>query len=205
MEPGFYVHPSSYVDVPCEIGDGTKIWHFCHIMPHAKIGKGCNLGQNVLVSSHVEIGNNVKIQNNVALYTGAIIEDDVFLGPSCVLTNIVNPRSEIVRRHMYEKTIIRKGASVGANATIVCGSTIGRYAFIAAGAVVTKDVPEYALMMGVPARRAGWMSRHGYRLGEPDYAGVMTCPFSGLRYQETALGELRCLDLDESAPLPRAA
>jgi UDP-2-acetamido-3-amino-2,3-dideoxy-glucuronate N-acetyltransferase len=205
MEPTYYVHPSSYVDVPCEIGAGTKIWHFCHIMPHAKIGKGCNLGQNVLVSSHVEIGNNVKIQNNVALYTGAVIEDDVFLGPSCVLTNIVNPRSEIVRRHMYEKTIIRKGASVGANATIVCGSTIGRYAFIAAGAVVTKDVPEYALMMGVPARRAGWMSRLGYRLADPDAEGVLTCPFSGMRYLETRTGELCCLDLDEAAPLPKAA
>lgn len=205
MENSFFVHPSSYVDVPCEIGAGTKIWHFCHIMPHARIGAGCNLGQNVLVSSHVEIGNNVKIQNNVALYTGAIIEDDVFLGPSCVLTNIVNPRSEIVRRNMYEKTIIRKGASVGANATIVCGSTIGRYAFIAAGAVVTKDVPDYALMMGVPARRAAWMSRHGYRLGAPDAAGVMTCAYSGLRYQETAVGVLHCIDLDEAAPLPKAA
>lgn len=204
MENGFYVHPSSYVDVPCEIGAGTKIWHFCHVMPNAKIGKNCNLGQNVLVSSHVEIGNNVKIQNNVALYTGAIIEDDVFLGPSCVLTNIVNPRSEIVRRHMYEKTIIKKGASVGANATIVCGSTIGRYAFIAAGAVVTKDVPDYALMMGVPARRAAWMSRHGYRLGAPDANGVLMCPFSGLHYKEEA-GVLRCLDLDETAPLPKAA
>ena len=205
MEAGYFIHPSSYVDVPCEIGEGTKIWHFCHVMPHAKIGKGCILGQNVLVSSHVEIGNNVKIQNNVALYTGAIIEDDVFLGPSCVLTNIVNPRSEIIRRHMYEKTIIRKGAAVGANATIVCGSTIGRYAFIAAGAVVTKDVPDYALMMGVPAHRAAWMSRHGYRLGEPDGHGVMTCPFSGLRYQEQAAGLLRCLDLDEARPLPKAA
>ncbi len=205
MEVGFYIHPSSYVDVPCDIGAGTKIWHFCHIMPHAKIGKGCNLGQNVLVSSHVEIGNNVKIQNNVALYTGAVIEDDVFLGPSCVLTNIVNPRSEIVRRHMYEKTIIRKGASVGANATIVCGSTIGRYAFIAAGAVVTKDVPDYALMMGVPARRVAWMSRHGYRLGEPDENGILICPYSGMRYREELAGVLRCLDLDEAAPLPLAA
>jgi UDP-2-acetamido-3-amino-2,3-dideoxy-glucuronate N-acetyltransferase len=205
MDNGYYVHPSSYVDVPCEIGAGTKIWHFCHVMPHAKIGKGCNLGQNVLVSSHVEIGDNVKIQNNVALYTGAIIEDDVFLGPSCVLTNIVNPRSEIVRRHMYEKTIIRKGASVGANATIVCGSTIGRYAFIASGAVVTKDVPEYALMMGVPARRAAWMSRHGYRLGAPDAEGVMVCPYSGMRYKEVQPDVLRCLDLDEAAPLPKAA
>lgn len=205
METTYFVHSSSFVDIPCEIGEGTRIWHFCHVMPHAKIGKNCNLGQNVLVSSHVEIGNNVKIQNNVALYTGAIIEDDVFLGPSCVLTNIVNPRSEIVRRHMYEKTIIRKGASVGANATIVCGSTIGRYAFIGAGAVVTKDVPEYALMVGVPARRVGWMSRHGYRLGEPDAAGVMTCPYSGLHYQEVQEGVLRCLDLDEASPLPKAA
>jgi UDP-2-acetamido-3-amino-2,3-dideoxy-glucuronate N-acetyltransferase len=134
-----------------------------------------------------------------------VIEDDVFLGPSCVLTNIVNPRSEIVRRHMYEKTIIRKGASVGANATIVCGSTIGRYAFIAAGAVVTKDVPDYALMMGVPARRVAWMSRHGFRLVAPDAAGVMTCPFSGLRYQEVQADVLRCLDLDEASPLPKAA
>ena len=200
-----YVHPSSYIDIPCEIGEGTKIWHFSHVMPHAKIGKNCNLGQNVLVSSHVVIGDNVKIQNNVALYTGAVIEDDVFLGPSCVLTNILNPRSEIVRRHMYEKTIIRKGASVGANATIVCGTTIGQYAFIAAGAVVTKDVPNYALMMGVPARRAGWMSRHGYRLNDPDGSGVRTCPFSGLRYQEVEKGVLRCLDLDEAAPLPQAA
>jgi UDP-2-acetamido-3-amino-2,3-dideoxy-glucuronate N-acetyltransferase len=205
MQPSYYVHPSSYVDVPCEIGEGTKIWHFCHVMAHAKIGKGCNVGQNVLVSSQVEVGNNVKIQNNVALYTGAVIEDDVFLGPSCVLTNIVNPRSEIVRRHMYEKTIIRKGASVGANATIVCGSTIGCYAFIAAGAVVTKDVPDYALMMGVPARRVAWMSRHGYRLTAPDADGVMTCPYSGLRYREAAPGLLRCLDLDETAPLPKAA
>ncbi|MBM3994804.1 MAG: N-acetyltransferase [Planctomycetes bacterium] len=205
MQANYYVHPSSYVDIPCEIGDGTKIWHFCHVMPHAKIGMNCILGQNVLVSSHVEIGNNVKIQNNVSLYTGAIIEDDVFLGPSCVLTNIVNPRSEIVRRHMYEKTIIRKGASVGANATIVCGSTIGRYAFVAAGAVVTKDVPEYALVMGVPARRVGWMSRHGYRLGAPDAEGILTCPFSGMRYREVEADVLRCLDLDESAPLPKAA
>jgi UDP-2-acetamido-3-amino-2,3-dideoxy-glucuronate N-acetyltransferase len=205
MEANYYVHPSSYVDVPCEIGEGTKIWHFCHVMANAKIGTGCILGQNVLVSSHVEIGNNVKIQNNVSLYTGAVIEDDVFLGPSCVLTNIVNPRSEIIRRHMYEKTIIRKGASVGANATIVCGSTIGRYAFIAAGAVVTKDVPDYALMMGVPARRAAWMSRHGYRLGPPDVNGVMTCPYSGMRYKETGPDSLRCLDLDEAAPLPKAA
>jgi UDP-2-acetamido-3-amino-2,3-dideoxy-glucuronate N-acetyltransferase len=205
LDANYFVHPSSYVDVPCQIGDGTKIWHFSHIMAHAKIGRGCNIGQNVLVSSQVEVGNNVKIQNNVALYTGAIIEDDVFLGPSCVLTNISNPRSEIVRRHMYEKTLIRKGASIGANATIVCGTTIGRYAFIAAGAVVTKDVPDYALMMGVPARRVAWMSRHGHRLEKPDSKGVMTCPESGLRYREVQAGVLKCLDVDEAAPLPKAA
>ena len=204
MEPSYYAHPSAYVDLPCEIGAGSKIWHFSHVMPHVKIGRGCILGQNVHVASHVVIGNNVKIQNNVSLYTGAYIEDDVFLGPSCVFTNIVNPRSEIVRRHMYEETRVLKGASVGANATIVCGSVIGRYAFIAAGAVVTKDVPDYALMIGVPARRAGWMSRHGYRLPAADAQGIMVCPYSGLRYQEA--GEtLRCLDVEEVAPLPKAA
>ena len=201
LENTYYIHPSSYVDIPCEIGDGTRIWHFCHVMALARIGANCSLGQNVLVSSQVVIGNNVKIQNNVSLYTGAVIEDDVFLGPSCVLTNIVNPRSEIVRRHMYEKTIIKRGASVGANATIVCGTTIGRFAFLAAGAVVTRDVPDYSLMMGVPARRVGWMSRHGYRLGKPEADGMMTCPFSGLRYQEVAgIGESSAacrLDLDE--------
>src|SRR6516162_4413472 len=205
VQPSYYVHPSSYVDSPCEIGDGTKIWHFSHVMPHAKIGKGCILGQNVHVASNVTIGDNVKIQNNVSLYTGAVIEDNVFLGPSCVFTNVVNPRSEIVRHHLYEPTRVGRGATIGANATIVCGTTIGPYAFIAAGAVVTRDVPPYALMMGVPARRAGWMSRHGYRLGDPDKGGVMTCPFSGLRYREAEQGVLRCLDLNEAAPLPAAA
>ena len=148
-----------------------------------KIGARCIIGQNVLISSDVVVGDNVKIQNNVALYTGAVVEDDVFLGPSCVFTNIGNPRSQIVRRHMYEKTLVQKGATIGANATIVCGSTIGRYAFIAAGAVVTKDVPDYALMMGVPARQAGWMSRHGYRLGESDSDGIFRCPETGLALQ----------------------
>jgi UDP-2-acetamido-3-amino-2,3-dideoxy-glucuronate N-acetyltransferase len=200
-----YVHPSAYVDIPCDIGEGSKIWHFSHVMPYCKIGERCILGQNVHVASHVMIGKNVKIQNNVSLYTGAIIEDDVFLGPSCVFTNIVNPRSEIVRRHMYEQTRVRRGASVGANATIVCGSTIGRFAFIGAGAVVTHDVADYALMIGVPARQAGWMSRHGYRLGEPDAQGTMVCPYSGLRYREEVKGRLVCLDVEENAPLPQSA
>ena len=205
VEPNYYVHPSAYVDQPCEIGAGTKIWHFSHVMPKSKLGQNCSLGQNVHVASDVTVGDNVKIQNNVSLYTGAVIEDDVFLGPSCVFTNIVNPRSEINRRSMYERTLIRKGASVGANATIVCGTTVGRYAFIAAGAVVTRDVPDYALMIGVPARQAGWMSRHGYRLSAPDAAGVMTCPGSGLRYREEGKGTLRCLDVEEGTPLPKVA
>lgn len=202
MNANWFVHPSAFVDPPAEIGEGTKIWHFCHVMPHVKIGRRCILGQNVHVASHVVIGDNVKIQNNVSLYEGCLIEDDVFLGPSCVLTNISNPRSEIVRRHLYETTRLRRGATVGANATIVCGTTIGRYAFIAAGAVVTKDVPDYALMMGVPARRTGWMSRHGIRLERPDVQGVCTCPQSGWRYREEPPGVLHCLDRVEDAPLP---
>jgi UDP-2-acetamido-3-amino-2,3-dideoxy-glucuronate N-acetyltransferase len=205
MTTKYYVHPSAYVDEPCDIGEGSKIWHFSHVMPHCKIGKRCILGQNVHVADRVLIGDNVKIQNNVSLYTGCVIEDDVFLGPSCVLTNVSNPRSQIVRHHLYEETRIGKGASVGANATIVCGNKIGRYAFIAAGAVVTRDVPDYALMMGVPARQVGWMGRHGYRLSGPDVQGIMTCPETGWRYREEAPGVLRCLELDEAAPLPRAA
>lgn len=205
MDSPYYVHPSAYVDQPCTIGAGTKIWHFAHVMAGCRIGARCILGQNVLISPDVVLGDNVKVQNNVALYTGAVVENDVFLGPSCVFTNITNPRSQIVRRHMYEKTLVKRGATIGANATIVCGSTVGRYAFIAAGAVVTRDVPDYALMMGVPARQAGWMSRHGHRLASPDAQGVMVCPESGLRYREVEAGVLRCLDLDESAPLPAAA
>lgn len=203
MEKPYFAHESAYVDDPCEIGEGTKIWHFSHVMPKCKLGKRCILGQNVHVASGVIIGDNVKIQNNVSLYDGAVIEDDVFLGPSCVLTNVTNPRSQIVRRHMYEKTLIRRGASVGANATIVCGTTIGRYAFIAAGAVVTKDVPDYALMVGVPARQAGWMSRHGHRLPAPDAEGIMRCPESQWRYRVTE-GVLKCLDLDEDTAIPPA-
>lgn len=198
----YYVHPSSFVDQPCEIGKGTKIWHFCHIMAHARIGENCNLGQNVMVASEVIIGNNVKIQNNVSVYTGVILEDDVFCGPSCVFTNVINPRSQIVRRHEYQRTLVRRGATIGANATIICGATIGRYAFIGAGAVVRGDVPDYALMLGVPAVQKGWMSRHGHRLPPPNDKGVMTCPESGWRYREISPGVLRCLDWPEDQPLP---
>jgi UDP-2-acetamido-3-amino-2,3-dideoxy-glucuronate N-acetyltransferase len=190
------------VDQPCQVGDGTKVWHFSHVMSGTTLGRRCILGQNVHIATGVTVGDNVKIQNNVSLYTGVVVEDDVFLGPSCVLTNVVNPRSEVPRRHQYQTTRIRRGASVGANATIVCGTTVGRYAFVAAGAVVTKDVPDYALVLGVPARRVDWMSRHGERLGKPDAGGVYTCPLSGLRYREVEAGVLRCLDIDEDAALP---
>jgi UDP-2-acetamido-3-amino-2,3-dideoxy-glucuronate N-acetyltransferase len=196
------VHESAYVDELCEIGKGTKIWHFSHIMTGAKIGENCILGQNVIVAGGAVIGNNVKVQNNVSIYTGVIIEDDVFLGPSCVLTNVTNPRSQIVRHNLYEKTILRRGATVGANATIVCGIELGRYSFISAGAVVTKNVPDYALMMGVPAKQVGWISRHGIPLPEPDAEGIMVCPESGYRYREVEPGVVRCLDLDEETPLP---
>ena len=198
----YFVHATSYVDDGAQIGKGTKIWHFSHVLSGAKIGDHCSFGQNCCVSAGVVVGNNVKVQNNVSIYEGTTIEDDVFLGPSCVLTNVSNPRSQIERRSLYEKTVLRKGCSIGANATIVCGIVIGRYAFIAAGAVVAKDVPDYALMIGVPARQKGWMSRHGHVLKIPDPAGVMICPESGLRYEELEHGTLKCLDLDEDAPLP---
>lgn len=198
----YFKHESAYVDEPVSIGEGTKIWHFCHVQSGAKIGERCILGQNVNIANDVVIGNNVKIQNNVAVYTGTVVEDDVFLGPSCVLTNVTNPRSQIKRHSLYEKILIKRGASIGANATIVCGITIGRYAFIAAGAVVAKDVPDYALMVGVPGRRVAWISRHGHILKNPDAEGVMVCPESGYRYREVSPGVIRCLDLDEEAPLP---
>lgn len=197
----YFVHESSYVDEGAEIGAGTKIWHFSHVMSGAKIGERCSFGQNCVVSPGVVIGSNVKVQNNVSIYEGTIIEDDVFLGPSCVLTNVTNPRSQVVRRSLYEKTLLRRGCSIGANATVVCGITIGRYAFVGAGAVVAKDVPDYALMVGVPARQKGWMSRHGVPL-TPGAEGVMICKESGYRYQETEPGILKCLDLDEDLPLP---
>lgn len=203
-EPAFYAHPSAVIDLPCEIGAGTKIWHFCHVMQHARIGERCVLGQNVFVAGHVIIGSNVKVQNNVSIYAGVELEDDVFCGPSCVFTNVVNPRSQIVRQHLYERTLVRRGATIGANATIVCGATIGRYAFVGAGAVVRGDVPDYALMLGVPARQHGWMSRHGHRLRDPDADGIFTCPESGWRYREVEAGALRCLDWPEDDPLPEA-
>ena len=160
----YFAHPTAVIDEGCEIGQDTKIWHFSHIMPNCKLGEKCNVGQNVVISPGVVLGNNVKIQNNVSIYTGVVCEDDVFLGPSMVFTNIINPRSAINRRGQYIKTIIKKGASIGANATIVCGNDIGMYAFIGAGAVVTKSVPPYALVVGNPARQIGWISEYGHRL-----------------------------------------
>ncbi|MBI5952686.1 MAG: N-acetyltransferase [Chloroflexi bacterium] len=181
----YFVHESSYIDEGVEIGLGTKIWHFCHVMPRARIGERCNIGQNVLVSSDVIIGNNVKIQNNVSLYTGVIVEDDAFLGPSMVFTNVVNPRSHVNRKDEYKSTLVRKGASIGANATIVCGVTLGRYCFVGAGSVVTRDVPDYALVYGSPARVHGWMCQCGEQLQfDNDRA---TCKVCGDSYQKEDL------------------
>lgn len=173
--PGVQIHESSYVDEPCEVGAGTKIWHFCHIMQGCRIGRNCNFGQNVVVSPEVSVGDNVKVQNNVSIYSGVVLEDDVFCGPSMVFTNIVNPRSEIVRRGEYVRTLIRRGVSLGANSTVVCGIEIGRFALVGAGAVVTKDVPEYALMTGVPARRSGWACRCGHVLPKVSSGDTITC------------------------------
>jgi UDP-2-acetamido-3-amino-2,3-dideoxy-glucuronate N-acetyltransferase len=196
----FFAHASACIDEPCDIGEGTRIWHFCHVSAGARIGRDCVLGQNVFVAGTAVIGDGVRIQNNVSVYDGALVEDDVFLGPSAVLTNVVNPRAQIDRRAFLDRTRIRRGATVGANATIVCGVTIGRHAFIGAGAVVTRDVPDYALVTGVPARRTGWMSRHGHKL-VASRDGLMRCPESGYRYERR--GDIvRCLDLDEDAPLP---
>jgi UDP-2-acetamido-3-amino-2,3-dideoxy-glucuronate N-acetyltransferase len=197
----YFVHQSSFVDEPCQIGAGTNIWHFCHVSKNTTIGERCNLGQNVFIASDVVLGNNVKVQNNVSLYTGCILEDDVFCGPSAVFTNVLNPRSQVNRRHLYDRTWVRRGASIGANATIVCRHTIGRYAFIGAGAVVVSDVPDYALMLGVPATQRGWVSRHGHRLTSVDAEGNLVCPESKWRYKETRPGLMRCLDWDEESPL----
>ncbi len=190
VEKAYFVHPTAVVDEGAQIGAGTRIWHFSHIMPTARIGEGCNLGQNVFVDNNTVIGN------------GVILEDYVFCGPSMVFTNVINPRSEIERKHEFKQTLVRRGATIGANATIVCGVTIGRYALIGAGAVVTGDVPDYALMVGVPARQVGWVSRHGHRLTEQDDKGNWVCPQSGWRYREVSPGVLCCLDWPEDEPLP---
>ncbi len=198
----YFFHPSAAVDEPCEIGEGTKVWHFSHVQKNAKIGKNCILGQNVNIANDVTIGDNVKIQNNVSVYKGVEIENDVFLGPSCVVTNVTNPRSQINRHSLYEKTLFKRGATIGANATIVCGITIGRYAFIGAGAVVTKDVSDYAMVVGVPAKQIGWVSRHCVKLPGPDKQGIMVCPESGYRYKKSEEGHVKCLDLKEDKSLP---
>lgn len=177
----FFSHPTAVIDEGCQIGDNTKIWHFSHLMKGCVIGKDCNIGQNVFIASHVRLGNNVKVQNNVSIYEGVICEDDVFLGPSMVFTNVINPRSAVSRKNEYQPTIVKKGASIGANATIVCGNEIGSYAFIAAGAVVTKPVLPYALVMGNPARQTGWVSEHGHKL-EFDIQGIAECTESGQKY-----------------------
>jgi UDP-2-acetamido-3-amino-2,3-dideoxy-glucuronate N-acetyltransferase len=178
---GYFAHETAVIDKGCQIGEGTKIWHFSHIMPNCKIGENCNLGQNVVVSPEVVLGKNVKVQNNVSIYTGVVCEDDVFLGPSMVFTNVINPRSAIVRKEEFLKTIVKKGASIGANATIVCGNNIGEYAFIGAGAVITKEIPAYALVVGNPSKQIGWVSEYGHRLhfDEKDKA---TCKESGEKY-----------------------
>ena len=182
MGTAFFAHETAVIDTGCQIGEGTKIWHFSHIMSNCVIGDQCSIGQNVVISPEVRIGNRVKIQNNVSVYTGVICEDDVFLGPSCVFTNVINPRSAIIRKNEYKPTIVRKGATIGANATIICGITLGNYSFIGAGAVVTKDVPDYALVIGNPAKQTGWMSEFGHKL-KFNQEGLAVCPESHIQYR----------------------
>jgi UDP-2-acetamido-3-amino-2,3-dideoxy-glucuronate N-acetyltransferase len=182
MEKDYFAHETAVIDEGCKIGKGTKIWHFSHVMKGSEIGESCNIGQNVVISPGVKLGKNVKVQNNVSIYTGVICEDDVFLGPSMVFTNVINPRSAIIRKDSYHTTIVEKGSSIGANSTIVCGNKIGTYSFIGAGAVVTKDVKPYALVVGNPARQTGWMSEYGHKLNF-DAAGFASCPESGERYK----------------------
>lgn len=187
----FFAHETAVIDDGCIIGEGTKIWHFSHIMPNCTIGNNCNLGQNVVVSPEVVLGSNVKVQNNVSIYTGVICEDDVFLGPSMVFTNVINPRSAIKRQDQYLQTVVKKGASIGANATIVCGNNIGEYAFIGAGAVVTKEVAPYALVVGNPSKQIGWISEYGHRL-DFDEKGYAICPESGEEYQLKNNNVVKC-------------
>lgn len=183
--PGVFVHESAYVDEPVEIGAGTKIWHFSHLLPRTTLGRNCVIGQNVVIGPDVKIGNNCKIQNNVSVYPGVTLEDGVFCGPSCVFTNVINPRAEIERKSEFKPTLVKRGVTIGANATIVCGHTLGAYAFIGAGAVVTKDVADFAMVVGSPARRVGWMSKAGVKLGND-----LVCPLDGSRYREVAPGKL---------------
>jgi UDP-2-acetamido-3-amino-2,3-dideoxy-glucuronate N-acetyltransferase len=189
--PDYFVHESSYVDDGAVVGAGTRIWHFSHVMPGAVIGERCNLGQNVVVMPRTRLGNNVKVQNNVSIYEGVELEDDVFCGPSCVFTNVINPRSHVSRKHEYLPTLVRRGATIGANATIICGSTLGAYSFVGAGAVVRGEVPDYAVMVGMPARRIGWMCQCGVRLTVAD--GAAACAACGAKYREDG-GELHCVD-----------
>lgn len=196
------VHPTAIVEEGAALGEGTRVWHFSHVMSGAVIGARCTLGQNVFVASRVTVGDGCKIQNNVSLYDGVVLEDDVFLGPSCVFTNVKNPRAAIPRRDAFVTTRVRRGATVGANATLVCGAIVGRHALVGAGAVVVAtEVPDYALVLGVPARRVGWVSRHGHRLAAASGDAPLVCPESGWRYREEAPGVLRCLDRGEDEPL----
>jgi len=196
------IHPSACVDPGCTIGSGTRIWHFSHVMSGASIGRDCTIGQNVFVAASAKIGNHVKIQNNVSVYDGVELEDEVFCGPSCVFTNVKNPRSEVSRRHAFSTTRVRRGASLGANATVICGADLGRYSLVGAGAVVSGQHPDYSLLLGVPARKVGWVSRHGHRLETRDPAGNLLCPEAGFRYRESESGMLCCLDHPEDLPLP---
>jgi UDP-2-acetamido-3-amino-2,3-dideoxy-glucuronate N-acetyltransferase len=195
-----FVHESSYVDDNVEIGEGTRVWHFCHILSGTKIGQGCVIGQNCAVGPDVVVGDRCKLQNNVSLFKGVTLEEEVFCGPSCVFTNVLNPRAFIERKQEFRRTLVRRGATIGANATIICGVTIGRYAMIGAGAVVSTDVPDYALLLGVPGRQVGWVSRHGRSLPPPDESGITVCPESSWRYREVEPGLLRCLDRAEDEP-----
>ncbi|MEO0475474.1 MAG: acyltransferase [Planctomycetota bacterium] len=201
ISPDAKIFKTAVVEDGATVGAGTGVWHCVHVQSGAVIGERCVLGQNVMVAGGAKLGNNVKVQNNVAVYAGVTVEDDVFLGPSCVLTNVTNPRSGVSRKTMFEKTLIQRGATVGANATIVCGVTVGRHAMIAAGAVVTKNVPDYAMIVGVPGKQRGFVTRHGHPIN-PSPSETVECPETGLRYALNNDGELRCLDLAETAPLP---